>query len=220
MSIVASSGFLSLSARGLAARDLAHRDDLGRFLKERLEPLRALEGVVLSPSLLCRGDLAALERQLNGFLGIPVGELLLKGLDAPVDAALEGHDDGGDLGGGSPGLEPQELTDGLVATTVSSSGGCLPSPGFLPSAASLRALFSSMQAESASRICSSPASSPRPSAAASFLMSSFMLVLPPSNVDEFTIGVMPAIAGVLVRAREWRPVALLSVLRTVMTGER
>ena len=43
---------------------------------------------------------------------------------------------------------------------------------------------------------------------------------PPSNVDEFTIGVIFSIAGVFVNAREWRPVALPSDLRTVMTGER
>ena len=85
----------------------------------------------------------------------------------------------------APALRPRSSQTDLFATMPSSWSSGLPSsPGFLPgalppSAASLSALFSSTQAESAVRICSSSASSPRPSAAAIFLMSSFMLVSPP-----------------------------------------
>ena len=66
---------------------------------------------------------------------------------------------------------------------------------------------------------SSLASSLRPRSCAIFLMIS-MLFCPPSNVCELTIGDIPSIAGVLVKANECKPVAFPSFFRTVMTGER
>ena len=109
---------------------------------------------------------------------------------------------------GAPAFRPSSSQTALLAT-VASSPGCLPS---------LRLLFSAAIAWSASIICSSVASGPSPSAAASFCISMFSC--PPSKLSELTIGVMFSIAGVLVRARECSPMALLSVLRTLTTGER